>query len=73
MRSGKDGAVLGRVTGTEVGAVLGFDADTLGDVDGDGVPDVLVTAAYHSARGEKSGRVYVLSGASIVRPDARAE
>ena len=72
VRSGKDGAVLGKVTGTAQGAVLGFDADTLGDVDGDGVPDVLVTAAYHAARGEKSGRVYVLSGASIVRSEARA-
>jgi hypothetical protein len=72
VRSGKDGAVLGRVTGTAAGAVLGFDADTLGDVDGDGTPDVLVTAAYHSANGERSGRVYVLSGASIVRSQKRA-
>lgn len=73
VRSGKDGALLGRVTGTVPGAVLGFDADTLGDVDGDGVPEVLVTAAYHAARGDKTGRVYVLSGASIVRQEAHVE
>ncbi|MEZ6017274.1 MAG: integrin alpha [Planctomycetota bacterium] len=70
--SGRDGALLGRVTGRVPGAVLGFDADTLGDVNGDGVPDLLITAAYQSARGPKSGRVYVLSGASVVALGASA-
>lgn len=66
VRSGRTGDLLGRLTGNVPGAVLGFDADTLGDVDGDGVADLLVTAAYHGARGAKTGRVYVVSGKSVL-------
>ena len=57
--SGADGSVLGSVLGSIPGAELGFDAVGLGDVDGDGVPDVAVSAAAGNL-------VYVVSGASLL-------
>jgi hypothetical protein len=70
--SGADGSTLGTLTGRIPGDVLGFDATGIGDVDLDGVPDLLVTSAYNAARGVKAGRAYVVSGAScLARPRAR--
>ncbi|MGI9088083.1 MAG: FG-GAP-like repeat-containing protein [Chthoniobacterales bacterium] len=43
---------------------FGWIARKLGDVDGDGVPDVVTSAPTSSAAGEKAGRVYVFSGRS---------
>jgi FG-GAP-like repeat/FG-GAP repeat len=60
--SGRDGALLRAVTGKVSGETLGFDATGIGDVNGDQVPDLLVTSAWSSVRGYRSGRVYVLSG-----------
>jgi hypothetical protein len=57
--SGSDGSRLATVVGTVAGAQLGFDAIGLGDVDGDGVPDVAVAAATGNT-------VYVISGASLL-------
>jgi hypothetical protein len=64
--SGRDGRVLGVATCRIPGDAFGFDATGLGDVDGDGVPDLLLTAAYNAARGAKAGRTYVVSGASLL-------
>jgi hypothetical protein len=69
--SGRDGALLGSATGRIPGDAFGFDADGVGDVDGDGVPDLLLTSAYNGARGEKAGRAYVVSGASLLRQSPR--
>ncbi|HTE05893.1 MAG TPA: integrin alpha, partial [Planctomycetota bacterium] len=63
--SGKDRATLATFTGALPGDEFGFDATGLGDVDGDGAPDFLVTAASSNDGGPKAGRVYVLSGAGI--------
>lgn len=57
--SGADGGTLATVVGTDPGHQLGFDAVGLGDVDGDGVPDVLVSAA-------SGAKAYVISGASLL-------
>jgi hypothetical protein len=57
--SGADGTILATVVGTIPGAQLGYDAVGLGDVDGDGVPDVAVSAAL-------ANTVYVVSGASLL-------
>jgi hypothetical protein len=65
--SGADGALLGSVTGRVMGETLGFDATGLGDVNGDGVPDLLVTSAWSAIRGTRSGRVLILSGADVMR------
>ena len=60
--SGKDGQVLRTITGNVPGETLGFDATGMGDVNGDGVPDLLVTSAWSTIKGFRSGRVFVLSG-----------
>ena len=53
--SGRTGEILRTVTSTTAGENLGFDAVGLGEVNGDGSPDILVSAA--------TGRtVYVISG-----------
>ena len=40
---------------------FGWIARNIGDVDGDGVPDVVISAPTNAAGGEKAGRVYVYS------------
>jgi FG-GAP repeat len=65
--SGRDGRLVGSVTGRVMGETLGFDATGIGDVDGDSVPDLLVTSAWSAIRGARSGCVMVLSGADVLR------
>ncbi len=64
--SGKDGHLMQTYTGRTPGDTLGFDAVGLGDVDGDGIVDLLLTSAWSSVHGFQSGRVFVVS--SGVRP-----
>lgn len=61
--SGKDGRLLRTYTCRVPGDTFGFDAVGLGDVDGDGAADFLVTSAWSGVHGYHSGRVFVLSGA----------
>ena len=56
--SGKDGALLRRITGAHAGAQLGFDATGLADLDGDGRAELLVTAAGYAGQ---TGATYVIS------------
>jgi hypothetical protein len=60
--SGKDGSVLRTITGRVPGETLGFDAAGVGDIDGDGVVDLLVTSSWSNVNGFRSGRMYVISG-----------
>jgi hypothetical protein len=60
--SGKDGSVLRTITGRIPGETLGFDATGVGDVDGDGVPDLLVTSSWSNVNGFRSGRMFLISG-----------
>lgn len=60
--SGRNHTLLRTITGKVPGETLGFDATGLGDVNGDGIPDLLVTSAWSAINGTKSGRVFVLSG-----------
>lgn len=63
--SGKDGRLLRTITGRIPGETLGFDATNVGDVDGDGTPDFLLTSAWSGINGFQSGRVFIISGAVI--------
>lgn len=60
--SGADGRTLQSFTGRVPGETLGFDAVGVGDVDGDGMTDYLVTSAWSMVNGVRSGRTYVVAG-----------
>lgn len=59
--SGKDGQLLKSFTCRTVGDTFGFDAVTLGDVDGDGTDDLLITSGWSAIHGFHSGRVFLIS------------
>jgi hypothetical protein len=59
--SGRTGRVLRTYTDRIPGDTLGFDAVGLGDVEGDGTVDLLLTAAWSGVNGYHSGRVFVVS------------
>jgi len=63
IHSGKDGSLLYSITGKVPGETLGFDTTGMGDVNGDGIPDFLVTSAYSVKNGFQSGRTLIISGA----------
>ena len=60
--SGKDGALLRAITGRVPGETFGFDATGVGDVNGDGVPDLLLTSTWSNIKGFRSGRMFLISG-----------
>lgn len=60
--SGRDGRLLRTVTGRIPGETLGFDATGIGDVDGDGLIDLLITSSWSNVRGFRSGRMYIVAG-----------
>jgi len=68
--SGKDGHVLKTFTCRIPGDTFGFDAVGMGDVDGDGTDDLLITSAWSGIRGYRSGRLFIVS--SGIRKDAGA-
>lgn len=60
--SGRDGSVIRTITGRIPGETLGFDATGIGDVDGDGVIDLLITSSWSNIRGFQTGRMFIISG-----------
>jgi len=60
--SGKTGALMRAITGRIPGETFGFDATGIGDVDGDGVIDFLLTSTWSNVKGFRSGRMFVISG-----------
>jgi hypothetical protein len=59
--SGKDGSLLKTVTCRIPGDAFGFDSVGMGDVDGDGTVDFLITSAWSGIHGFHSGRVFIVS------------
>jgi FG-GAP repeat/FG-GAP-like repeat len=59
--SGKDGRLIRTFTCRTPGDTFGFDAVGLGDVDGDGTADLLITSGWSGVNGHHSGRVFVIS------------
>lgn len=62
--SGRDGSLVRAITGKVMGETFGFDTTGMGDVDGDGIVDFLLTSAYSAVAGGRSGRMFIVSGAS---------
>ncbi|MEQ1891142.1 MAG: FG-GAP-like repeat-containing protein [Planctomycetota bacterium] len=60
--SGKSGAALGAWVCTRANETFGFDTTGVGDLDGDGASDWLVTNAWSDVKGLRSGRVFVVAG-----------
>lgn len=56
------GKLLRSWTCKQAGDTLGFDACGIGDVDGDGKIDFLLTSAWSNAKGPKTGRVFIVAG-----------
>lgn len=59
--SGKDARLLATFTCRVPGDTFGFDAVGLGDVDHDGIDDLLITSGWSAVNGHHSGRVFVIS------------
>ncbi|MCA9323075.1 MAG: FG-GAP repeat protein, partial [Planctomycetes bacterium] len=66
LHSGANGALIRMIDGTTAGDRFGGAVDGVGDIDGDGVPDLIVGTANASAG---SGRVSLISGidGSLIR------
>jgi hypothetical protein len=60
--SGKTGAVLRTMTSSIAGEGSGYDAVGIGDINGDGAIDFLITAATHPEKGANTGHTYVIAG-----------
>ncbi|MFN4896955.1 MAG: integrin alpha [Pseudomonadota bacterium] len=60
--SGSDGSVLHTFWGDDIGDGLGFSVSGIGDVDGDGVPDLVVGIPFSDINGADAGAVRVFSG-----------
>ena len=61
------GRLLRSWTCKQSGDTLGFDACGIGDVDGDGFVDFLLTSAWSNRRGQKTGRVFIVAGENFKR------
>ncbi|HLJ49997.1 MAG TPA: FG-GAP-like repeat-containing protein [Bryobacteraceae bacterium] len=66
--SGKDGHLMRTITCRVPGDTFGFDTQAMGDIDGDGAIDFLITSAWSGVHGYHSGRVFLISGANPERP-----
>ncbi len=64
VRSGADGSLLYSFLGVTPGDWFGASVSGAGDVNGDGVPDLIIGAPYSDWVGNNSGRAFVYSGAT---------
>ena len=61
LHSGKDGRLIRTFTCRTPGDTFGFDAVGMGDVDGDGSADLLITSGWSGVNGHHAGRVFLIS------------
>ncbi len=66
--SGRSGALLRTLTATLAGDSFGGDAVGAGDLNGDGLPDYVITAPGLSLAGLDHGRAYVIAGSVLPCP-----
>ena len=66
--SGRTQKLLRTITCRTAGDTFGFDTTSLGDVDGDGATDFLITSGWSGVNGFQSGRLFVIAGE---RPKAK--
>jgi hypothetical protein len=59
--SGKDGHLIRTYTCRTPGDTFGFDAVTMGDIEGDGTSVFLITSGWSGVHGYHSGRVFLIS------------
>lgn len=58
---GADAELIRTWTSKVMGETFGFDATGMGDVDGDGTVDLLLTSGWSPANGPRSGRMFLVS------------
>lgn len=63
--SGRDGSVMRTITDRITNDNFGVDALVLGDVDEDGLPDLLITAVGNSFNDQDTGWVYIIAGTEL--------
>ncbi|MEM7477517.1 MAG: FG-GAP-like repeat-containing protein [Planctomycetota bacterium] len=66
------GRLLQSWTAKQAGDTLGFDACGIGDVDGDGYVDILLTSAWSNKVGQKTGRVFIMAGDDFSKRESKA-
>lgn len=62
--SGADGSLIRTIVGEAGGDLFGWAVRGFGDLNGDGIGDVLIGAPGNDAAGAQAGRAYVYSGAA---------
>jgi len=67
--SGKDGRLMKTFTCRTPGDTFGFDSVGMGDIDGDGDDDFLITSGWSGVHGFHSGRVFII-GSGVERSQA---
>jgi hypothetical protein len=65
--SGKDGSTLATVTGEDSGTEFGSAVANVGDMNGDGYPEIIVGEPLNGELGHYSGRATLLSGRTLRR------